>query len=216
MYIISKEGKFILSSCAENAVCELPPPVCIENGAEYSVPFVSEQNGGFLYRDAENEIRLTVEQKTDTLFYLRRSLKNIASESRNIRIAQRVKPLFDTKKYLIPCVNVNGYEFGAGLEPKGLEKDGKRWVFAYDRVSIPACTLTENKEIACALFASNEDAISLESSCSIFRDAQGNLVQELSHPVAELPYTYCSRDRYSDGYETFLTMAPGETVMLGA
>ena len=99
MYIISKEGKFILSSCAENAVCELADPVCMENGAEYSVPFVSKQNGGFLYRDAENEIRLTVEQKTDTLFYLRRSLKNIASESRNIRIAQRVKPLFDTQKY---------------------------------------------------------------------------------------------------------------------
>lgn len=157
-----------------------------------------------------------MEQKTDTLFYLRRSLKNIATHSHTVRIAQRVKPLFDVKKYLIPCVNINGNEFGAGFEPKGLERDGKRWGFAHDRVSIPACTLTENADMAVALFVSAEDALSLESFCSIYRDEQGSLVQELSHPVAELPLTYSDRNRYSDGYETFFSLSPGETVVIGA
>lgn len=33
---------------------------------------------------------------------------------------------------------MNGNEFGNGAEPKGLEKDGKKWIFGYDRVSIPS------------------------------------------------------------------------------
>ena len=216
MYIQSQNNTFSVSASSDNAVCVLLEPVCIENGCEITVPFLAEEGGHLLYRDDKNEVTLTVEQKSETLFYLRRTWKNIASETRSVRIAQRVKPLYDVKKYLIPCVNVNGNEFGAGLEPKGLERDGERWVFAYDRVSIPACTLTENKDFACALFASAEDAVSLESSCSIFKDENGDFVQELSHPVAELPLTYCDRDRYADGYETFLTLNPGETVTVGA
>lgn len=32
----------------------------------------------------------------------------------------RVQACFDVKKYLIPCVSVNGNKFGSGLEPQGL------------------------------------------------------------------------------------------------
>lgn len=216
MYITYQNNIFLTAPDPQEAVCELLPPVCIENGQEMPVPFQTADNGNILYRDGRNEVVLAVEQKSDKLFYLQRRWKNITDECRTIRIAQRVKPLFEIKKYLIPCVNVNGNEFGAGLEPKGLERDGKRWIFSYDRVSIPACTLTENADFACALFASAEDALSLESSCSIFQNDGGELVQELSHPVAELPLTYSDRDQYADGYETFLTLAPGETVNIGA
>lgn len=216
MFIEKINHAFAVGNRLENAVCEILEPICIEGGREITVPFVSCVDGRAEYRDDKNEVTLTLEQKTDTLFYLRRMWKNTSDEIRTLRMAQRVKPLFDVKKYLIPCVNVNGNEFGAGLEPKGLLRDGQRWVFAYDRVSIPACTLTENKDVACALFASAEDSVSLESSCSIFYGADGHYIQELSHPVAELPLTYCSRDRYSDGYETFLTLQPGEVVMIGA
>lgn len=216
IYVTNQNGVFAVSKSPVGAVCTLLEPVCMENGCEITVPFLAEENGHTLCRDNKNEVTLTVKQKSETLFYLHRTWKNLSSETRSVRIAQRIKPLFDVKKYLIPCVNVNGNEFGAGLEPKGLERDGQRWVFGYDRVSIPACTLTENKDVACALFASAEDAVSLESSCSIFKDENGDFVQELSHPVAELPLTYCDRDKYADGYETFFTMAPGETVTLGA
>ena len=217
MYIIYKNNAFSISSeLSDKTVCELLPPVCIENGEETIIPFAEEKDGCAVYRDADNEVTLCVKQTSQTLFYLQRTWKNTAKSARSIRIAQRVLPLFETSRYLIPCVSVNGNEFGAGFEPKGLERDGKRWVFAYDRVSIPACTLTENADYACALFASAEDTVSLESSCSIYKDEEGRFVQELSHPIAELPITYSSRDKYAEGYETFLTLEPGETLSVGA
>lgn len=216
MYIIHQNGKFTVSAVSDGAVCALLAPVCMEGGCETTVPFAEMKNGCAVYRDNKNEVTLTVEQKTDTLFSLRRTWKNCAAETRSIRIAQRIKPLLSVSRYLIPCVNVNGNEFGAGFEPKGLERDGQHWVFGYDRVSIPACTLTENRDFACALFASAENTVSLESSCSIFKDENGDFIQELSHPVAELPTTYSSRDKYAEGYETFLTLAPGETITVDA
>ena len=217
MYISYKNNEFfITASESVDSVCRIMPPVCIEEGKEKEIDAFAIEGTFATYRDGENEVTLSVKKVSDTLFYLRRTWKNTADKARSIRIAQRVMPIFETKRYLIPCVNVNGNEFGAGFEPKGLERDGQRWVFGYDRVSIPACTLTENADFACALFASTEDNISLESSCSIYKDGNGNFVQELSHPVAELPITYSSRDKYAEGYETFLTLASGETVELGA
>ncbi|MBE6593705.1 MAG: hypothetical protein E7642_06900 [Ruminococcaceae bacterium] len=217
MYIIYKNNAFSISSeLSERTVCELLAPVCIENDEEITVPFEKEENRVAVYKDEKNEVTLSVEQRSDTLFYISRTWKNTSAETRSIRIAQRVLPSFETSRYLIPCVSANGNEFGAGFEPKGLERDGKRWVFAYDRVSIPACTLTENADYACALFASSENALSLESSCSIYKDEKGRFVQELSHPIAELPITYSSRDKYAEGYETFLTLAPDETISVGA
>ena len=217
MYIIYKNNAFSISSeLFDKTVCELLPPVCIENGEETIIPFAEEKDGCAVYRNADNEVTLCVKKNSDTLFYLHRTWKNTAETARSIRIAQRIMPLFESGRYLIPCVNVNGNEFGAGFEPKGLERDGKRWVFAYDRVSIPSCTLTENRDYACALFASAENTISLESSCSIYKDEKGRFVQELSHPIAELPITYSSRDKYAEGYESFLTVAPRESISVGA
>ena len=217
MYITYKNNELIVTNDAcSQSVCELLPPVCIENGEETIIPFAEEKDGCAVYRDADNEVVLCVKKNSDTLFYLHRTWKNTAKTVRSIRIAQRIMPLFESGRYLIPCVNVNGNEFGAGFEPKGLERDGKRWVFAYDRVSIPSCTLTENRDYACALFASAENTISLESSCSIYKDEKGRFVQELSHPIAELPITYSSRDKYAEGYESFLTVAPGESISVGS
>ena len=168
IYINHKNDTFSACRDIDNTVVMLSLPVCCENGTEYDIPFIGYDGDAAVYRDDQNEVRLTVEKTSDTLFYLRRTWKNLSDETRAIRIALQVKPCFHAEQYLIPCVSINGNEFGAGGEPKGLERDGKRWVFAYDRVSIPACTLTENADIACALFASAEDALSLQSSCSIF------------------------------------------------
>jgi hypothetical protein len=217
MYIIYKNNAFCISSApSADAVCEIFAPVCIENKSETAIPLYDTNGNVATYKNEENEVKLTVEKVDDTLFYLHRVWKNTSGKARTLRIAQRIRPIFDVGRYLIPCVSINGNEFGAGFEPKGLERDGERWVFGYDRVSIPSCTLTENSDFACALFASAENALSLESACSIYKDEQGRFVQELSHPVAELPITYSSRDKYSEGYERFLTLAPDETVEFGA
>ncbi len=118
--------------------------------------------------------------------------------------------------YLIPCVNVNGNEFGNGLEPKGLVREGKKWIFGYDRVSIPSCTLTEDDDFAVALFVSDESNISLVSSCSLFqKEDTGTFIQEIYHPLIEAPVTYSTRDGYAEGYESFLELKAGECFECG-
>ncbi len=217
MYIAYKnKSLFISAACDFDPICELLPPVCIENGVETVIPLIAVKDGIAEYGDRDNTVELSVKKVSDKLFYLHRLWKNTSNVARTFRIAQRIRPAFEVSRYLIPCVNFNGNEFGAGFEPKGLERDGKHWVFGYDRVSIPSCTLTENADFACALFASGENACSLESSCSIYKDTDGSFIQELSHPVAELPITYSSRDKYSEGYESFFTLEAGEVLSIGA
>ena len=213
MYI-TFDHTFGISARPDNAVVQILPPVCIENGVEHTVLPVRENGCSASYADARNAVTLTIEQRSDTLFYLRRSWKNLTEQPRRIQTVLRAVPLFGADKFLIPCVSHNGNEFGAGLEPKGLTRDGKKWIFGYDRVSIPACTLTENADFSCSLFASAEDAASLESSCAIGREPSG-FVQELLHPVIEAPVSYSSRDKYSDGFASFIDLAPGETFTTG-
>ena len=124
MYITYKNNEFFFSAEeSAGSVCRLLPPVCIEGGKEIEIGAVELAGESAIYRDGENEVTLFVKKASPTLFYLRRTWKNTADKTRSIRIAQRLMPLFETKRYLIPCVNVNGNEFGAGFEPKGLERD---------------------------------------------------------------------------------------------
>ena len=210
MYITFDQGKFAVSALADNAVAEITHPLYLtENGETQLLP---ARDG--LYRDDRYEVNLTIRQKSDTLFYVHRTWKNISSETQRFQTVFRVRPCYTPERYLIPCVNVNGNVFGNGGEPKGLERDGQKWIFAYDRESLPACTLTENRDFACGLFASAESDESLKSSCSIWND-DSNWYQEILHPVIEAPLTYCDRDRYSPEYQTYLTLEPGETFESG-
>jgi len=173
------------------------------------------QNGQGSYTDDRNLAEITIEQKNDTLFYIHRKWTNISAESLSLQTVFRVTTKFSVSRYLIPCVNANGNEFGAGGEPKGLERDGKQWIFSYDRESVPSCTVTENKDFACSLFASAESDESLVSSCSLVKNADGTFTQEIYHPVIESPLTYSYRDRYSPEYQTYIELAPGETFECG-
>ena len=109
MYILYKNKSFCISDeASDGAVCELLAPVCIENGNETLVPLEDASGNVAIYKNAENEVKLTVEKASDTLFYIRRTWKNTAKNARTIRIAQRVKPVFEVGRYLIPCVTING------------------------------------------------------------------------------------------------------------
>lgn len=216
MYITCRNGVYEAADEALSAVVAINNPVYVENGIEKTLTAQTKEGGIYRYADQDNLVEITVEKKSDTLFYIKRIWKNLAETTRKIQTSFRIEPCFEVNKYLIPCVSVNGNEFGNGKEPKGLEKDGQKWIFAYDRVSIPSCTLTENKDITVALFASAEDEKSLVSSCSISRNKEtGAFIQEIYHPVIEKPLTYCDRDQYSDAYETFLELQPGETFACG-
>ena len=211
MYIIYKDSRFSVSDSPENAVVTLEAPLYRTDTEERFLTLT----GTGIYTDAGNRVEVTVEQKSDTLFYIHRKWTNISDKTARIQTVFRVTTHFVVDRYLIPCVNVNGNEFGAGGEPKGLERDGRKWIFGYDRESIPSCTLTENADFACALFASAESDASLESSCSLTKNADGTFTQELFHPVIEAPLTYAYRDRYSPEYQTYLEIAPGESFVSG-
>lgn len=214
MYINDVSGEFIWSREDQNAVINLLPPVYVEDGKEYQMELFKDTENKRIYENKDYVVELTIEQKDDNLFYFRRIWKNKSGITRRIQTSFRVESCFQPEKYLIPCVNFNGNDFGQGSEPKGLEKDGKKWIFAYDREAIPSCTLVENASYACALFASDEDAASLESSCSIFRNGD-RFCQELIHPVIEAPLTYAYRDRYEPAYETFVAIEPQESFVCG-
>jgi hypothetical protein len=110
---------------------------------------------------------------------VRRTWKNTSEQTVKIQTSFRVQTGFVPERFLIPCVSVNGNEFGRGGEPKGLTRDGKKWIFAYDRTSLPACTVTENAACACAVFASSESDVSVQSSCSLTKNDDGTFVQEM-------------------------------------
>ena len=214
MYIIYKDGHFSVSGSSENAVVILEAPV-YRTDADPEAEYALVLSGDGVYTDASHRAEISVEQKSDTLFYIHRTWTNLSDKTVRIQTVFRVKTNYAVDRYLIPCVNVNGNEFGAGGEPKGLERDGRKWIFGYDREAVPACTLTENAEFACGLFASAESDASLESSCSLSKNADGTFVQELFHPVIEAPLTYAYRDRYSPEYQTYLELAPGASFVCG-
>ncbi len=120
---------------------------------------------------------------------------------------------FAATRYLIPCVSMNGNEWGAGGEPKGMTRDGQPWVFAYDRMAIPACSVVEDKALAISLFASDCDDVSLRSACSVFVE-DGVYHQQLWWPDREAPVTYAGRDKYGPAYEPMLTLGGGESVAM--
>ncbi|MBQ8400699.1 MAG: hypothetical protein IJX14_02100, partial [Clostridia bacterium] len=211
MYINWKENRFVHSGKPEKAVVEMTAPAYLENGAETVLDLAQD---GRLYRDNRLQVEMDIRQMRDTLFYVKRIWTNTAQEAIQMQTVFRVRTCFVPERYLIPCVNVNGNAFGNGGEPKGMERDGKKWIFGYDRVAVPACTMTENRDFACGLFASGESDASLRSSCSIWKE-DGNWYQEIFHPVIESPVTYAYRDDYGPAYETFITLQPGETFAEG-
>lgn len=204
MYI-TYHSQFQVSGEPENAVLELCAPAYFEDGVKRILSI--RPDGSFA--DESNRVTLSVEQLRESVFLVRRRWTNISDQVRQIQTVFSARPCFAVKQYLIPCVSVNGNDFGKGLEPKGLTLDGESWVFSYDRTSIPACTVLENPDFVTILFASTENEVSLQASCSIRKEG-GDYFQELLHPVRETPVTYSDRDKYDAPYNTYLTLAPGE------
>jgi len=206
MYIVYENGKFQVSGHPEGAVVQLEVPAYIQGGRETKLT----ETGAGVFGNPDFRVQLEAEQVDKTLFRIRRRWENISPAVQQIQTVFRVRVCYQPERYLIPCVNVNGNVFGNGGEPKGLERDGKKWIFGYDRESVPACTMTENREFACGLFVSDETPASLQSSCSIWKDEANTWYQEIIHPVVEAPVTYAYRDDYGPAYETYITLEPGE------
>lgn len=148
------------------------------------------------------------------LFRVTRTICNASDTSKQFKSIFTVKTCFVPEKYVIPCVLYNGNQFGAGGSPAGLTKDGAPWIFAYDREGIPSCTVSENENFGAALFASDCDAHSLESACSLIKRDDGTFVHKLYHPVTEAPVTYSGKNRMTERFDQYFHLAPGETICL--
>lgn len=212
MYVHKTSEGFHLSA-QENSqvIAVISPPILEENGREFPL-HIDEQSGrnaqysGDGYTASDN-----VTDLGGGLFSIERTITNVDTVSHTFKTIFAVNTRFVPDKYLIPCVNYNGNQWGEGKEPKGLyHENGEAWIHSYDRTGIPSCSVCENADIALSIFASNRDADSLRSSCSIIEGEHGTLIQRIHHPVTEAPYTYCDNDKYTDRYDEYITLQPGE------
>ena len=204
MIFFSKTGTADTQT-ADAMLC-LMPPIFESNGEE--IPFTTADGKytaeGFAAEDK-------VETLGDGLFRVHRSVTNTGVGARTGKWIVEARDLFATDRYLIPCVSFSGNVRSMGKEPHGLCDGGKPWIFAYDRESIPSCTLTETADVVCALFASDADADSLVSSCALVRGADGCLAHRIYYPVTEAPRSYTDHDVLSARYDTYITLDVDET-----
>lgn len=189
------DDTYQISDKSTGAIAHIEPPCVIEDGKEQALSPVSQNGDTWHYQGAFDRVTVSVKHQKNGLFYIKRIWGNTAPHARNIKTVFRVAACFDVQKFLIPCVSINGNPFGAGKEPKGLERNSKKWVFAYDRVSIPACTLTENADHALSLFASGESerslalqkfetALAVESTASADADLEKSTDVSLNGEIA--------------------------------
>ena len=189
-----------------DALLCLMPPVFESNGEE--IPFAAA-DGKYTAEGFSAEDK--VEALGDGLFRVRRSVKNTGVGARTGKWIVEACDTFAADRYLIPCVSFSGNVRSMGKEPHGLCDGGKPWIFAYDRESIPSCTLTETADAVCALFASDADADSLVSSCALVRGADGRLAHRIYYPVTEAPRSYTDHDVLTARYDTYITLGVDET-----
>lgn len=110
---------------------------------------------------------------------------------------------FKPRYFQVPSVNYNGNGWGSGAQYYGYCDNGKPWVYAWHRTSIPACTYIESDEYAVALFGGEEGGM----SCSVYPDGEES-IQELIWPETEGPRVL--QKRFWDGpYQG--TMEPATT-----
>ncbi len=153
------------------------------------------------------------------------SVKNETDRAVTLKVKLVAEPDFAADTYLLPGINYNGNAYGANLDlpqsygdsngfipfPQGWEFNGEPWVFAYDRGSIPSCTISENEKCVFALYASDSDAVSYESSCSMERKEDGSFRHIIYWPVSEAPLCYSDKMKFSERVDNYITLRAGES-----
>jgi len=192
----------------ENALAELlAPKIELEGGT-----VITASKDGDGYSCGELYVTDSVKCVKDGLFEIKRTIKNNGAFNETFKDILTVNTLFEGQKYLIPCILYNGNEHGSSNTPKSLKINGEPWIFAYDRLGIPSCTVTENKDAGLALFAGAESEASLVSSCSLTKLENGCYEHRIIRPVTEAPYTYSSKNVMTERYDTYHTLEPGKTI----
>ncbi|MBQ7011583.1 MAG: hypothetical protein IJN63_07740 [Clostridia bacterium] len=145
----------------------------------------------------------------DDTYKVRRTFKNVGKEAIEAQFIFDVAATYSPARFTIPSVSYNGNARSDGTEPHGWEKDGVAWTYSSDRVSVPACTVFENKECVTALFASELSKANLICSVSVIF-AEDDKRHRILWPDSNVPLEYTDHDVSSEGYENFMTLAPNE------
>jgi len=145
----------------------------------------------------------------DDTYKVRRTFKNVGKEAIEAQFIFDVAATYSPARFTIPSVSYNGNARSDGTEPHGWEKDGVAWTYSSDRVSVPACTVFENKECVTALFASELSKANLICSASVIF-AEDDKRHRILWPDSNVPLEYTDHDVSSEGYENFMTIAPNE------
>ncbi len=213
MFLINHlNGKFSIGTKQlPETVSEIMPPIIVEDGKELRLECVAETMSHACYSGYGYTASYSISELGGGLFSIERTITNYDTIPHTFQTIFETKTYFTPGKYLIPCINYNGNEWGDGNEPKGLyHENGEAWVHAYDRIGIPSCSICENESHAVSIFASNRDADSLRSSCSIINGEKGTLCQRIHHPVIEAPFSYCDNDMYTDRIDEYITLEPNQ------
>lgn len=204
MICFSKNG---LVKTEGEAAAVLTAPIFEANGRE--MRFGTKEDGSFVL--GAMNARDDVEFLGDGLFSVTRTIENTGRTDRTGRLVAEVCDTFAAAKNTIPAVMLDGNEKSGGKEPHGLARDGESWCFSYDRVPIPAATVTENRDTVCAMFASDRDKDSLTSACGYLERGDGVLAHRIYYPVVEAPFSYVDHDVLGPRYDTYLTLHPGDS-----
>ena len=196
MYLCKTETGYALSQTqCGRVIAQLLPPVIVEDGCEVA------PDADFAWSDRAEDLG-------GGLFRVTRKVVNVSGRPRRLQLIVQACTCFAPEDYIIPCVMYNGNEWGGRNSPKGLTKDGRPWVFAYDRTGIPSCTLTERADCGFALFASARDKDSLRTGCSILREG-GEYVHRIHYPVVEAPVSYSGKNKMTDRYDEYIDLPAG-------
>ena len=138
-------------------------------------------------------------------------VKNNSDATQTFKVFLHAEPHLRADSYMFPGINYNGNHFGDNANlPKGWEHNGEPWIFAYDRGSIPSCTISENPDKVFGLFVSDKTPDSYQSSCSMELLEDGSFRHIIYWPVIEAPLSYTDKLSFTERYDNFLTLAPGE------
>lgn len=152
---------------------------------------------------------------------------NNSDSTRTFKLVLSAEPGFKATRYLIPGVLYNGNEFVgdfilsdgrkfSSAMPNGYEKDGEPWIFAGDRSTIPGCTVSENRRKAFGMFASDADPNSITGSASMEKLSDGSFRHLIYWPMTEAPVSYTDKRKFTDRYDKFITLEPGESYCVTA
>ena len=234
MYIIKREKGYMLSEKSlEDAYCRVLPPVIVVDGIEKCAKITASDEKAQTGRIDGLFIRDEIENCGDGIFKVVRSIRNENPSSVRFKSILEKETLFLPVHFVFPGFNYDVSHCKGGVDageilngktaeaetsisntPTGLERDGQPWVFAYDREGIPSASISEDEGHVFAMFVSDEDPVSLESSGSMIKNEDGTYRHRILHPVSEMPYTYAQKNTLEPPLERYFTLESGGKLVL--